>query len=102
MMHPMGPSWPKFGGCNPVVTTLDGVKWETNHNGASHDGFDGVAFGAWACPLGATCVMAIKPVRNATGDAWDVLFDIGCQGLTVGIRNHTGGLTVFRKGTGLE
>jgi len=102
LMHPMGPSWPKFGGCNPVVTTLDGVKWETNHNGTSVDGFDGGACGSWACPLGASYVMAIKPLRNATADSWDVLFDIGCMGLTVGVRNNTGALTVFRKGHQFE
>jgi sialate O-acetylesterase len=92
-------SWGGFTkyGTGPTVAIIDGVKWEKNLRSTDNDGFDGGSFGSKATN-GASFVMAIKPIRNPQPDAWNCLFDIGCQGLTVGIRNNTGGLTVFRKG----
>ena len=84
----------------PTVKLLGGVKWVQNHRD-SGDGFDRGNFTSIETN-GASFVVVFKPLRNGIGDAWDALVDLGTQGLAVGVRNSSGAITVFRKGTRYE
>ncbi|MCX6874051.1 MAG: hypothetical protein NTW21_09625 [Verrucomicrobia bacterium] len=89
-----GPAFGPMGA--PTVKVLDGVKWVENHR-STGDGFDRGIFDSIATS-GASFVVAFKPSRGEAGD-WQSLIDIGTMGLVVGVRNDSGAIVVFRKGT---
>jgi hypothetical protein len=93
-----GPALTMMG--TPTVAIVDGVKWVNNQN-PGDDGFDRGDFTSIATN-GASIVVVYKPIRNGVRTDWNALVDLGTEGLTVGIRNDTGDIVVFRKGKRYE
>jgi hypothetical protein len=87
-----------FGVQSPTVELIGGVRW-TKHLYSDGDGF-GVLSSTTPIPCsGATIVAAVKPARNGVGTAWTSIVDCFYNNLVLGMRNNTGELVVFRKGT---
>ena len=82
---------------SPTVEISNGVKWVSSGY-ADGDGFRQGTSSA-AIPInGATIVVAVKPVRNATGTSWTSIVDLFYNRLVLGVRNSTGQIDVWRNG----
>lgn len=83
---------------SPTVELINGAKWTQN---LYNDG-DGFGIMTSANPItcnGASIVVAVKPIRNTIGTAWTSIVDCFYSSLVLGLKNSTGELVVFRKGT---
>ena len=87
-----------FGLQSPSVELISGAKWTKNLYGDA-DGF-GILSSTTNIPCnGATIVAAVKPTRNGVYQPWSSIVDCFYNDLVMAIRNDTGELIVFRKGT---
>ncbi len=87
-----------FGIASPTVQMINGAKWTQN---LYSDG-DGFGIKSTTTPIpcnGATIVVAVKPTRNGLWADWTSIVDCFYNNLVLGMRNDTGELIVFRKGT---
>lgn len=87
-----------FGLASPAVELINGVKWTQNLY-ADADGF-GIDSTTTPIPCsGATIVATVKPIRNGIGTSWTSIVDCFYNDLVLGMRNDSGEVIVFRKGT---
>lgn len=83
---------------SPTVELINAEKWTKNLY-SDGDGF-GVMSSTDPIPCsGATIVAAVKPARNGIGTSWTSIVDCFYNDLVLGMKNSTGELVVFRKGT---
>ncbi len=93
---PAGQSLAKIG--SPTVETVDGRRFSSNNH---YDG-DGFDQGNHAAPIaceGASIVVAVKPERNGVAASWTSIVDVFYNQLVLGLRNDTGKVCVWRKGS---
>jgi hypothetical protein len=87
-----------FGIASPEAALINGSTWTENLYNDT-DGF-GVISSTDPIPCsGATIVAAVKPIRNGIGTSWTSIVDCFYNDLVLGMKNDTGELIVFRKGT---
>ena len=83
----------------PTVQSFSGAKWEKNDR-ADGDGYRyGGSSGSPIACGGASIVVAVKPVRNATSDAWNSVVDIFYDRLVLGVFNNNGRIHIKRNGS---
>ena len=96
-----------IGGAVPTAQEFGGVNWEQNYyNSANGSGFrledpsvvNDNNKGEYTSPIplgtGATVVLATKPKRTGTSDAWDTIVDVFFNQLALGVRNDNGQIMV--------
>ena len=83
---------------SPTVDMVSGAKWEKNLH-ADNDGYVwGTAYSSPIAVNGASIIVAVKPIRNTTSDAWNSVVDIFYDRLCLCVFNNTGRVLVKRNG----
>ena len=94
--QPVGQTLTPMG--SPTMAVLNSRKWTSN---LYADG-DGFLQGTYADPVpinGATIIVAARPTRNTTGTPATSIVNFFYDRLSLGIRNSTGQVDVYRNGT---
>lgn len=92
---PSGQSLPRIG--SPTAELIDGRKFSRH----DYDDGDGFNKGAYSSPIacdGASIVVTVKPMRNGVAAPWTSIVDFFYNKLSLGLRNDTGQICVWRNG----